>query len=52
MTHYTCTECGGESETPKVCDTPDCLKKGQDLTPCECTDGEHGGEEDEGYYNH
>lgn len=42
MTHYTCTECGGESEEPKVCETEDCLKKGQPLTACDCTDGEHG----------
>ncbi len=45
--HYTCTECGGVSDTPKVCETEGCIKKGQDLTPCECTDGEHGGEYEE-----
>ena len=43
MTHYTCTAgCGGESEQPGVCQDEDCLKEGQPLTPCDCTDGEHG----------
>jgi hypothetical protein len=51
MTHYTCTECGGESDVPKVCETDDCLKKGQDLTSCECSDGEHSGENEEVYYS-
>lgn len=48
MTHYTCTGgCGAEEETPDVCRNADCLKEGQDLTACDCTDGEHGVDEDE-----
>lgn len=42
MSHYTCTECGGESDTPKTCEDSDCIRNGQDMTECECTDGEHG----------
>ena len=51
MTHYTCTECGNESDTPKKCDDPDCLREGQDRTACDCTDGEHGADDDEVYYS-
>lgn len=50
MEHYTCTECHGVSDTPKVCETEGCLKKGQELTTCECTDGQHGGEYEESSY--
>ena len=42
MTHYVCTgTCGGVSDTPGVCQTEDCPKKGQPLASCECEDGEH-----------
>lgn len=48
MTHYTCTGgCGTGEETSDVCRDADCLKEGQPLTPCDCTDGEHGVDEDE-----
>ncbi|MBI4021987.1 MAG: hypothetical protein HY372_01385 [Candidatus Andersenbacteria bacterium] len=48
MTHYTCTGgCGAEAETPGVCGDADCLKEGQQLTACDCADGEHGVDEDE-----
>jgi hypothetical protein len=50
MPHYTCTECGGVSEKPGTCQDPDCLKQGQELTACDCTDGEHGADYDEDYY--
>lgn len=49
MTHYTCTNCGGESDEPKICDNRDCLKEGQELTPCDCTDGEHGVDDEYGH---
>ena len=49
-THYTCTECRGVSETPGVCQDKDCLKEGQPLTACDCTDGEHGADHDEDHY--
>ncbi|MBI3255596.1 MAG: hypothetical protein HYZ63_01350 [Candidatus Andersenbacteria bacterium] len=52
MTHYTCTECGVEEDSPNVCETGDCLKRGQELTACECSDGDHGGENEEEYYSH
>jgi len=51
MKHYTCTECGSEVDQPGVCQDKECLRQGQDLVACECTDGEHGGEEDEVYYS-
>lgn len=51
MTHYTCPECGGESDHPKKCEDPDCVRNGQDLISCECTDGEHGADYDEDYYS-
>lgn len=50
MKHYTCTECRTESEQPKTCTNAECLKEGQDMTSCECTDGQHAGENDEVYY--
>jgi hypothetical protein len=51
MLHYTCTECGAEEDQPNVCVNQECLKEGQELTGCECTDGEHSGEEEEVYYS-
>lgn len=50
MTHYTCTECHFESDKPGTCPDKECLRYGQELIACECTDGEHGGENDESYY--
>lgn len=48
MTHYTCTGgCDAESDEPGVCNDSDCLKKGQPFTPCDCTDGHHGVEDEE-----
>jgi hypothetical protein len=44
MTHYVCSgDCGGESETPKLCDAADCTKEGEPLTACNCSDGLHVG---------
>ena len=34
-----------------MCPDKECLKEGQELTLCECTDGEHGGENEEDYYS-
>ena len=48
--HYTCTECRDVSDQSGVCKNEDCLKEDQALTPCTCTDGEHGADEDEDYY--
>ncbi|HLD26107.1 MAG TPA: hypothetical protein VJC05_03640 [Candidatus Andersenbacteria bacterium] len=42
MRHYTCTSCGLEAEAAGVCTNGDCLKEGQELTACDCVDGEHG----------
>ncbi len=37
-----CTgECEGESATPGVCQDENCAKEGEQLTPCDCTDGAH-----------
>ncbi len=48
MTHYICTGgCGGVAEEPKTCGAETCPKHGVPLTPCECTDGEHGGKKDQ-----
>jgi len=41
MTHYVCPQCGGVSETPKVCETDGCGHHGQPLVECTCTDGQH-----------
>jgi hypothetical protein len=42
MTHYVCTGgCDGESSNPGVCQTEDCEKEGEALTPCNCEDGAH-----------
>lgn len=41
MTHYVCSACGGVSDVPKVCETEGCAKQGQDLTACDCADGQH-----------
>ncbi|HEY4479187.1 MAG TPA: hypothetical protein VI981_02435 [Candidatus Paceibacterota bacterium] len=44
MTHYVCSgDCGGESETPKVCDVEGCSKEGENLSVCACADGLHAG---------
>jgi hypothetical protein len=44
MTHYFCTgECEIVSQKPGICEAEGCSMKGQPLTPCECTDGEHKG---------
>jgi hypothetical protein len=50
MTHYTCTGgCGTESEVPAACQDEDCLKEGQPMTACDCTDGEHGVDDEYGH---
>jgi hypothetical protein len=42
--HYICTGgCGGASERPGVCQSPDCLQHGQPLEVCDCTDDRHYG---------
>lgn len=42
MTHYVCTgTCGGESGSPGVCQAERCPCQGQELSPCECSDGGH-----------
>lgn len=42
MRHYICTGgCGGETSAPGVCETEDCHKEGEALTPCDCEDGSH-----------
>jgi hypothetical protein len=41
MAHYTCPECKGVADQPKVCETENCAKKGQDLQNCNCEDGQH-----------
>ena len=44
MAHYVCTgTCGGESDSPKVCEADGCSKEGQPLVSCDCTDGLHDG---------
>lgn len=44
MAHYICTgSCEGVSDRPGVCKTEGCIKEGQPLESCECTDGEHNG---------
>ncbi len=48
--HYTCTECGMMLEEEGVCTDSECLREGQDLLGCDCTDGEHGGDNDDDYY--
>lgn len=43
-THYVCTgECGGVAVEPGVCqaDAEECSHSGEDLEPCDCTDGLH-----------
>lgn len=45
MSKYRCTECGGESDKPKVCETEGCAKEGEALTPVE--EGENGKDEHE-----
>ena len=43
-THYICTGgCKGMSDHPGVCNTEGCPLKGDELTPCDCTDGGHFG---------
>ena len=40
--HYICLGgCRGVSETPGVCQTPDCGNHNHELVKCDCTDGLH-----------
>ena len=41
MKHYVCTECKEVSQSPGVCNTPECALEGAPLTACICTDGRH-----------
>ena len=42
MRHYIGTGgCGGEASTPGVCQTEECHKEGEALTPCDWEDGSH-----------
>lgn len=42
MAHYVCNgQCKGVSMNPNGCQTPDCEKKGQPMSECNCTDGQH-----------
>ncbi|MDO8564453.1 MAG: hypothetical protein Q7R88_00475 [bacterium] len=41
MTHYICTECGGEASIAGVCQTEECKKEGEALLTCDCGDGLH-----------
>ena len=42
--HYICTGgCKGKSGEPGECKAEDCPKKGEQLTPCNCADNQHGG---------
>ena len=52
MKHYTCTECGLETEAAGVCTDVECIREGKDLTACECLDGEHGADYEEDYFAH
>ena len=35
--------CGGVSDHLKACETNGCALEGHELTPCDCTDGQHYG---------
>lgn len=48
--HFTCTECGGESLTAGVCQDEECVRHGKELISCDCTDGEHGADDDDDYH--
>ncbi|MAF80656.1 hypothetical protein CL628_01445 [bacterium] len=50
MTHHTCTECGSESEAEGVCPDAECIRQGKELISCDCTDGEHGADDDDDYH--
>ncbi len=39
--HYVCSECGGVSDKPGVCQTPGCSHLGHQLVECNCIDGKH-----------
>lgn len=42
MKHYICTGgCEGVSGQSGTCQAQSCLKYGQPLTECDCTDGKH-----------
>ena len=41
MTHYICTECGGEASIAGVCQTEGCKMEHEALQACDCTDGLH-----------
>ena len=42
VTHYICTgNCEGVAEDPGDCQSPDCIKFGDALVPCNCIDGKH-----------
>ncbi|OGK20230.1 hypothetical protein A3C23_03290 [Candidatus Roizmanbacteria bacterium RIFCSPHIGHO2_02_FULL_37_13b] len=42
MKHYICTGgCQGVSDVPGTCQAKDCVKHGQPLNECECTDDLH-----------
>ncbi len=48
MAHYICTGgCKGVSDTPGVCNAEDCVKHGEPLQECSCTDGKHEGMQEE-----
>ncbi|MBI2552771.1 hypothetical protein HYW17_05735 [Candidatus Uhrbacteria bacterium] len=49
MSHFICTGgCGGVSEMPGMCKAEECPFYAEELTECNCEDGEHrrGGEEE------
>lgn len=39
--HYVCSECGGVSGKPGVCQTKNCDCKGEPLEECNCDDNSH-----------
>ena len=42
--HYICLGgCKGVSQTPGVCQAPDCANHNHELVECNCTDGLHNG---------
>lgn len=42
MIHYVCPgECGGEADSPGVCQAEDCSRESKPLAACNCEDGEH-----------
>ena len=42
MLHYTCSSCGGVAKSEGVCQTDNCVSKGNSLMACEnCTNPDH-----------